>query len=104
MTVWRSVLPSNSTSPASGRISPQIRLMSVDLPQPLGPKNVITLPRGRSRSKSLYSGAPPNDLERPRIVMWVRGGIDAFGGTLCRTARCALTFVAPPDVIDGRIN
>ena len=45
------VLPSKRTSPASIGMRPQIMLMSVDLPQPLGPKKVTTRPRGRSRSK-----------------------------------------------------
>jgi len=44
-------LPSNRISPVSSGISPAIMFISVDLPQPLGPKIETILLRGRSRLK-----------------------------------------------------
>ena len=47
--------------------------ISVDLPQPLGPKIETILPRGRSRLKLVYSGLPAKLLLRPRTVTCVFG-------------------------------
>ena len=47
--------------------------ISVDLPQPLGPKIETILLRGRSRLKLVYSGLPTKLLLRPRTVTWVLG-------------------------------
>ena len=62
-------LPSNRISPPSIGIRPAIMLISVDLPQPLGPNTDTILCLGMSRSKFSYSGQPAKYLVRPRIVM-----------------------------------
>jgi hypothetical protein len=49
--VLASVLPPNRISPPSTGIRPAMRLMSVDLPQPLGPKIDTNSPRAMSTSK-----------------------------------------------------
>ena len=49
--------------------SPAIMLISVDLPQPLGPNTETILCLGMSRSKFSYSGQPAKYLVRPRIVI-----------------------------------
>ena len=49
-------------------------LISVDLPQPLGPNTETILCFGMSRSKFSYSGQPAKYLVRPRIVMCVPAG------------------------------
>ena len=46
-------------------------LISVDLPQPFGPKMETIFPLGMSKLKSLYRTAPPKDLSKPRIVTCV---------------------------------
>ena len=45
--------------------------MSVDFPQPLGPKIETIFPFGISKLKSLYKTDPLKDLSNPRIVTWV---------------------------------
>src|SRR6187551_718153 len=54
--------------------SPAIMLISVDLPQPLGPNTETILCFGISRLKSSYSGQPAKYLVNPRMVMWVPAG------------------------------
>ena len=49
-------------------------LISVDLPQPLGPNTETILCFGMSRSKFSYSGQPAKYLVRPRMVMCVPAG------------------------------
>ena len=44
-------------------------LISVDLPQPLGPNTDTILCFGMSRSKFSYSGQPAKYLVRPRMVI-----------------------------------
>src|SRR6185295_8136817 len=73
MSVSFSDLPSNRISPASSGTSPAIMFISVDLPQPLGPKIETILARGKSRLKLVYSGLPAKLLLRPRTVTWVWG-------------------------------
>ena len=66
--VFANVLPSKRTSPESIGINPDIILMRVDFPQPLGPKIEIIFPLGISKSKFLYKTEPLKDLSSPRIV------------------------------------
>ena len=56
-------------------------LISVDLPQPLGPNTETIWCFGMSRSKFSYSGQPAKYLVRPRIVMCVPAGPGTNGGT-----------------------
>lgn len=55
-------------------MSPAIMLMSVDMPQPLGPNTETIACLGMSRSKFSYSGQPAKYLVSPRIVMCVPAG------------------------------
>src|SRR3954471_13641523 len=75
--------------------SPAIMLMSVDLPQPLGPNTETILDLGMSRSKFSYSGQPAKYLVRPRMVICVPGAPGTKGrcGTSATTA-ALLTLMA----------
>src|SRR5450432_3947972 len=65
-------------------IRPAIMLISVDFPQPLGPKIDTIWLLGMSRSKFSYSGLPAKYLVMPRMVMCVpRGpGTDGASGSM----------------------
>src|SRR5579871_2462578 len=81
MVVSRSDLPSKRICPASMGTSPAIMLISVDLPQPFGPKMETMRALGRFRSKFSYSGVPAKYLVRPRMVMWVPTGPGTKAGS-----------------------
>src|SRR5574337_737265 len=60
--------PRSRISPALGACTPEIALISVDLPAPLSPASASTSPH--SRSKLTFSSActPPKRLESPRTA------------------------------------
>src|SRR5262249_28593148 len=58
--------PPRRIVPAVGRSVPERRLMSVDLPAPLGPRTAWRTPRQRSMSTSRTAGRPPKSRRRPR--------------------------------------
>src|SRR5262245_26482876 len=57
--------PCTSTRPASGRISPVMRLKSVVLPAPFGPMIALSRPAGRSKLMLSTATRPPNRRVRP---------------------------------------
>ncbi|SPT41138.1 Uncharacterised protein [Achromobacter denitrificans] len=68
-------------------------LISVDLPQPLGPNTETILPLGMSRLKSSYSGQPAKYLVRPRMVMCVPRGPGSNGAAAGAGAMMGLMTV-----------
>src|SRR5215510_8872881 len=57
--------PSNSTRPASARASPPIRLNSVVLPAPLGPRMPSVSPASTASETSSVTFSAPKDLLTP---------------------------------------
>ena len=51
--------PSQQTSPRSGRITPNVILISVDFPAPFGPSRPTTRPAGTSKSTSSSTRRSP---------------------------------------------
>ena len=60
--------PNSATDPASGAISPVIRLNNVVLPAPFGPMTNRRSPGSTSRLTFVVTRKPPNDLLRPLTV------------------------------------
>src|SRR3982074_1369714 len=63
--IWTS-RPSHSMTPLSAGPTPEITLMSVDLPAPLSPTRATTSPARICSSTSTSACTPPNRLETPR--------------------------------------
>jgi len=59
-------LPSNTISPASGVMTPEMRLKTVVLPEPLGPMSAVMEPSGTVKVAPSTARFAPNDLTRPR--------------------------------------
>src|ERR1700704_1867356 len=78
-------LPSPSTSPLLGRISPETMLSTVDLPQPDGPTMVTIAPSGTSKLKSCTATTASRSRGRntmPISASRILAGILAGGGDM----------------------
>src|SRR5579863_1050404 len=59
--------PSKTTRPDDGGRSPDSKLMSVDLPAPLGPITAWTWPNWSSSETSLTAASPPKRFDRVSV-------------------------------------
>ena len=57
--------PSTRTDPPSGRSTPRIDFITVDLPDPFGPIRPRISPAWIEKLTSLTAASPPNLLKRP---------------------------------------
>ena len=80
--------PSKRMQPESGRIEPEMRLMSVDFPAPLGPMMEVRTPGRNVKSMSWAATTRPKDL----FNLWISSSGRRIDHLNCSCKRFSVAF------------